>query len=43
MITSRLSDQLFRAIGGDQKAGTSSLKRVSVRIFRINVFRKAIK
>jgi hypothetical protein len=28
---------LFRAIGGDKKDGTSSLKTVSVRIFRITL------
>ncbi len=33
----RLSNQLFRATGGYQKVGTSSLMRVSVRIFRITL------
>ncbi len=32
----RISEQLFRSIGGYQKTGRSSLKRVSIRIFRIS-------
>ncbi len=33
----RLSEHLFRAIDGYQEAGTSPLKRVSVRIFRLSL------
>jgi hypothetical protein len=33
----RLAEQLFRASGGYQKVGTSSLKSVSVRIFRLSL------
>jgi hypothetical protein len=42
-LSERFSESLaafgtvVRAIGGDKKAGTSSLKRVSVRIFRITL------